>query len=331
MKSPRVFVTRRIPEEGLRMIIEAAEAEVWPEKLPPSREVLLEKIAAVDGLVSLLTDPIDEGVLAAASSLRVVSQMAVGYDNIDISFATSRGIPVGHTPGVLTETAADFAFALLLSGARRIVEGERYVREGNWETWGPTLLMGVDIYKATLGIIGFGRIGQAVARRARGFAMRIIYYDPTVDPEIGRTFGAEACTLEEVLTLSDFISVHTPLNEATYHIIDADALRQMKPSCVLVNTSRGGTVDPVALYDALRGGEIAYAALDVTEPEPIGLDDPLLALENCLIVPHIASSSVQTRNKMAAMAADNLIAGLRGEPLPFCVNPDVYRLTKGEA
>ncbi len=331
MTTPRVFITRKIPEDGLHKMQAAADVEIWPRKLPPSRELVLEKITQIDGLVCLLTDPIDEAVIAAgAGKLRVISQMAVGYDNIDIAAATANRIPVGHTPGVLTETTADFAFTLMLAGARRVVEGARYVREGQWETWGPTLLMGFDIYNGTLGIIGFGRIGQAMARRAAGFNMRVIYYDPSSDPAVGRSLGAESCSLEQVLREADFLSIHTPLTEDTYHMIDADAFRKMKPSCVLVNTSRGGTVDPRALYEALKSGELAYAALDVTEPEPISMEDPLLTLDNCLIVPHIASSTVRTRNLMASMAADNLIAGLQGEPLPNCVNPEVYSEKGGE-
>ena len=331
MTTPRVFITRKIPEDGLQLMQAVADVEVWPHKLPPSRELVLEKIPKIDGLVCLLTDPIDEAVIAAgAPRLRVISQMAVGYDNIDVAAATANMIPVGHTPGVLTETTADFAFTLMLAGARRVVEGAQYVRQGQWETWGPTLLMGFDIYKGTLGIIGFGRIGQAMARRAAGFDMRVLYYDPSTDPEVGRKLGAEPCSLEQVLREADFLSIHTPLNEATYHMIAADAFRLMKKTCVLVNTSRGGTVDPQALYEALNTGELAFAALDVTEPEPILMEDPLLTLDNCLIVPHIASSTVQTRNLMATMAAENLIAGLNRVPLPNCVNPEVYLEKGGE-
>jgi glyoxylate reductase len=326
MARSKVFVTRVLPPAGLARLEAVVEAEVWAEETPPPYDLLLEKVRGVDGLLCLLTDRIDDELMAAAGlGLKVISQMAVGYDNIVIPAATRRGIPVGHTPGVLTETTADFAFTLMLAGARRVVEGEKYVQAGRWKTWGPTLFMGQDVQGATLGILGFGRIGQAVARRARGFEMQVLYYDPGASEEEGRRLNAEKRSFESVLEEADFLSIHTPLTPETHHMIGAAALKRMKPSCVLVNTSRGGTVDPAALYRALRDGEIAYAALDVTEPEPIQPDDPLLSLDNCLIVPHIASSSIATRNKMALMAVANLEAGLAGLPLPHCVNPGVYR------
>jgi glyoxylate reductase len=320
-----VFVTRELPPAGLARLREVTEAEIWAGDTPPPYETLLEKVQGIDGLLCLLTDRIDDELMAVAGSgLKVISQMAVGYDNIDIHAATRRGIPVGNTPDVLTETTADFAFTLMLAAARRVVEGEKYVRAGRWQTWGPTLFMGKDIHDATLGILGFGRIGQALARRARGFDMRVLFYDPGASEELGRSQNAEKRSFGSVLEEADFISIHTPLTPETTHLINAAALRRMKPSSVLINTSRGGTVDPVALFAALQVGDIAYAALDVTEPEPIELDDPLLTLENCLIVPHIASSSIKTRNKMALMAVANLEAGLSGTPLPNCVNPGVY-------
>ncbi len=322
---PKVFVSRIIPNAGLDGIRQVAEAEVWEDELPPPYEVLLEKVRGVDGLVCLLTDRIDGQLMdAAGSQLKVISQMAVGYDNVDIAAATGRGIPVGNTPGVLTDTTADFAFTLMVSAARRVVEGERYVKAGRWKTWGPTLLMGHDIHHATLGIIGLGRIGQGMARRAGGFDMRVLACDPLADPKVAQELGVELRPLDEVLAESDFVSLHVPLTDETHHLIAGRELKVMKPSCVLINTSRGPVVDPVALYDALKNGDIAYAALDVTEPEPISPDDPLLTLDNCLIVPHIASSSLATRSKMASMAAENLAAGLKGERLPNCVNPEVY-------
>jgi len=325
MSKPKVFVSRVIPEDGLEKIEQIADAEIWPEDTPPPYEVLLEKVKGVDGLVCLLTDKIDGNLMdTAGDQIKVISQMAVGFDNVDAAAATERGIPVGNTPGVLTDTTADFAFTLMVSAARRIVEGEKYVKDGRWKTWGPTLLMGHDIHHATIGIIGFGRIGQGMARRASGFDMRILYHDPLVDDEVGRALGAESRSLDEVLAESDFVSVHVPLMPETHHLIGEAELKKMKPSCVLVNSARGPVVDPKALYDALKNGDISYAALDVTEPEPIEMDDPLLTLDNCLIVPHIASSSLATRNKMASMAADNLEAGLKGERLPNCANPEVY-------
>jgi glyoxylate reductase len=320
MKS-KVYVTRQVPEEGITMLRQACQVEVWEGELPVPRDILLQKVRDIDGLYSLLTDRVDQELLDTAPNLRVVSNMAVGYDNIDVTACTARGIPVGHTPGVLTDTTADFAFTLLMTAARRVVEGVDYVRAGRWKTWGPTLFMGADVHGATLGIVGIGRIGQAVARRARGFDMRILYFDPYVsDAGIA---GATSVDLDTLLVESDFVTLHVPLTEMTHHFISRKELNKMKPTAVLVNTSRGGVVDPEALVEALRDEKIAYAALDVTEPEPIPVDHPLLTLPNCIVVPHIASASVATRTKMATIAAENLLAGLQGQPLPHCVNPDV--------
>jgi glyoxylate reductase len=256
--------------------------------------------------------------------LRVISQFAVGFDNIDTKAATARGIPVGNTPGVLTDTTADFAFTLLMAAARRVVEGMDYVRAGKWKTWGPKLLLGQDIHRATLGLIGFGRIGQGMARRASGFDMRVLYYDVYRREDLEKTMGVIYADLDTLFRESDFVSVHTDLNPQTRHMINDDAFAKMKPSAILINSARGPIVDPDALYRALRDGKIAGAGLDVTEPEPLPADSPLVTLPNCLIVPHIASASVHTRGKMAEMAAHNLLAGLRGERLPHCANPEVY-------
>jgi len=326
MPKPQVYVTRVIPEAGMEMIRASSVAEVWERGSPPPYKVLLEKVAGLDGLVCLLTDRIDGALMdAAGDSLRVISQMAVGFDNIDIEAATERGIPVGNTPGVLTDTTADFAFTLLMAAARRIAEGERYVKAGKWKTWGPMLLMGQDIHRATLGLVGLGRIGKGMARRASGFGMRVIYSDPMVDETEAKELGAESYEFDDLLAESDFVSLHVPLTPETTHLMGEKEFKRMKPSAILINTARGPAVDSNALYHALKEGEIAYAALDVTEPEPISLDDPLLTLDNCLIVPHIASSSLATRSRMAVMAAQNLEAGLKGEELPHCVNPEVYR------
>jgi len=323
---PKVFITRRIPEAGLDLIRPIAGIEVWNDELPPPRESLLQKVKGVEGLLTLLTDKIDSQVMnAAGASLKVISQMAVGYDNIDVAAATARKILVGHTPGVLTETTADFTWALLMSAARRIVEGDNYTRGGKWKTWMPTLLLGPDVHRATLGIIGLGRIGQAVAKRAKGFDMRLIYHSAHRYPELEKSLGVEYVALDSLYAESDFISIHAPLNDSTYHLINDAALAKMKPGAILINTARGGVIDPDALYRALRDKKIAYAALDVTEPEPIPLDSSLLTLDNIIIAPHIASASIQTRNKMATMAAENLIAGLKGETLPHCVNPEANR------
>lgn len=313
-RKPNVWVTRLIPEGGLELIRQVCEVEVWMEELPPSREVLLEKVHDRDGLLCLLTDRIDAAVMdAAGPSLKVISNLAVGYDNVDVAAATARGIPVGNTPGVLTETTADMAFALLMAAARRIAEGVDYVRAGRWRTWGPMLLLGYDVHRATLGIVGMGRIGQAVARRAAGFEMRVLYFDPYCDPgKIPPGIEATCCTLDKLLAEADFVSLHVPLTSDTYRLINAERLAQMKPTAVLVNTSRGPVVDTEALYQALASGQIAYAALDVTDPEPLPADHKLLTLPNCLVVPHIASASWATRTRMARMAAENLIAGLRG-------------------
>ncbi len=318
----RVFVTRLLPAIGLDLLRAHCEVRLWEDDLPPPPAVILEEAAHADGILSLLTDAITAEVIARAPRLKVISNLAVGYDNIDIAAATARGIPVGHTPGVLTETTADCAFALLLSAARRLSEGERYVKEGRWRTWSPTALLGYDVHGATLGIIGLGRIGAAVARRARGFDMRVLYYGG--DAAMGDALGARACSLDDVLAESDFISLHVPYKPDTHHLISYEQFARMKPTAILVNTARGSVVDSAALYQALHEGRIAYAALDVTEPEPIPTDHPLLTLDNCLIVPHIASATVATRGKMAQMAAQNLLAGLRGERLPHCANPQVY-------
>jgi lactate dehydrogenase-like 2-hydroxyacid dehydrogenase len=315
---PRVFVARQIPEDGLAPIQAACDARVWEDELPPPRPALLEAVAGCDGVLTLLTDRVDDEFLdAAGGQLKVVSNYAVGYDNIDVAACRRRGVAVGNTPGVLTETTADLAFALLMAAARRLPEGDRYVRDGRWKTWGPLLLLGPDVHGATLGIVGFGRIGQAVARRASGFGMRILYHDlARATPEAEAEHDARFTRLEELLAESDFVTLHVNLTPETRGLINAERLGWMKPTAVLVNTSRGPVIDQRALADALRGGTIAAAALDVTDPEPIPMDDPLVGLDNCLIVPHIASASRATRGKMAEMAAANLLAGVRGEPLP---------------
>ncbi len=318
---PRVFVARRIPEEGLASVREACDADIWPEELPPPRDELLRRIVGCDGVLTLLTDRVDDAFLdAAGPGLRVVSNFAVGFDNIDLAACARRGVAVGNTPGVLTETTADLAWALLMAAARRLPEGDRYVRDGHWKTWGPMLLLGPDVHGATLGIVGFGRIGQAVARRAQGFGMEILYHDVARLPEaVTAPLGATYVPLGELLARSDFISLHVNLTAETRHLINATTLAQMKATAVLVNTSRGPVVDQAALAVALRDGVIWAAGLDVTDPEPITMDDPLVGLDNCLVVPHIASATGATRGKMAAMAAANLIAGVRGQPLPMPV------------
>ncbi len=323
---PRVFVARIIPEDGLRPVAEACDARVWEGDMPAPREELLQAIEGCVGVLTMLTDRVDDEFLdRAGPQLKVVSNFAVGFDNIDVAACTRRGVAVGNTPGVLTETTADLAFALLMAAARRIPEGDRYVRSNQWRTWGPMLLLGADVHGATLGIVGFGRIGQAVARRAHGFGMNVVYHSLTQrSSEVEELFDARYLPLDDLLAQSDFVSLHVNLTAETRHLMNAQRLGWMKPSAVLVNTSRGPVVDPTALFEALRDGVIFAAALDVTDPEPIPFDDPLLTLDNCLVVPHIASASRATRGKMAAMAGANLLAGVRGEWLPTPVNPEVY-------
>jgi glyoxylate reductase len=325
MLKPKVFLTRRILDQGMQLVQDSCTAEVWPDELPPSHKEILTHVQGCDGLLCLLTDRVDVLVMdAAGPGFKVISNHAVGVDNVDVAAATARGLPVGNTPGILTDATADMAFALLLAAARRVVEGDRLVKKGGWKTWGPDFMLGADLRAATLGIIGFGRIGRAMAHRAAGFGMRIVYYDPhPAFPEPG--VEAAPVDLDTLLRESDFISLHTPLTIETRGLMNAMAFSKMKPTAVLVNTSRGPVVDQSALYDALFTKRIFAAALDVTDPEPLPANSPLLTLENCIIVPHIASASWQTRQKMSRMAAENLVAGIKGEPLPNCVNPEVYK------
>lgn len=321
---PKVFVSRIIPDEGLNLVLKACDAEVWQDELPPPREILLDRIRDKVGLLSLLTDKVDAELMDLNPQLRVVSNYAVGFDNIDIPAATRRGLPVGNTPGVLTDTTADFAFTLMMSAARRVVEGSGYVHSGKWKTWGPKLLTGVDIHGATLGLIGFGRIGAAMAKRASGFDMRVLYYDQYRREDLEKSMGVIYADMDTLLRESDFVSIHTDLNAATRHMFNPDAFSKMKSSAILINSARGPIIDHAALYDALSSGKIRAAAVDVTEPEPINPDSPLLTLPNYLVVPHIASATIATRGKMAEMAVNNLIAGVNGERLPTPVNPEVY-------
>ncbi|HEU19641.1 MAG TPA: D-glycerate dehydrogenase [Deltaproteobacteria bacterium] len=325
MATPKVFVSRIIPDAGLSIVICACDTDVWPDELPPPRDAILKKVRGVDGILSLITDRIDGDVMDAAGyRLKIISNYAVGYDNIDVAAATERGIMVANTPGTVTESTADLAFALLMSAARRIGEGIDHIRMGRWKTFKPLELLGKDIHHATLGIIGMGRIGTEVAKRARGFDMEILYYDYRMRREKGKALRATMCTtMDELLARSDFVSLHVPLNEETRHLINADVLAKMKPTAVLVNTTRGPVVDSDALYDALISGRIAYAALDVTDPEPLPPDHKLMSVPNCLIVPHIGSATTATRNKMAVMAAENLVTGAGGSVPRHLVNPDV--------
>lgn len=327
MSGPRVFVARVLPGDALNRLAAQSDMTLWEDPLPPPRETLLREARESDGLLTLLTDRVDQELLAVAPRLRAVSNMAVGFDNIDVPACTARGILVGNTPGVLTDTTADFAFALLMAAARRIVEGDAFTRSGNWKTWDPGLLLGEDVHHATIGIAGMGQIGQAVARRAHGFDMRILYADEIPRPEIEAGTGARRVDMETLLRESDFVTLHVPLTPETRGLIGAPQLAMMKPNAVLINTSRGPVVDQRALANALQQGRPAMAALDVTDPEPIPIDDPLLQLPNVIIAPHIASGSRATREKMAEMAVDNLLAALHGQLPPNCVNPEA--LAKG--
>ncbi|MCX7852301.1 MAG: D-glycerate dehydrogenase [Caldilineales bacterium] len=322
---PRVFVTRRLPEPAMSRLYEAPLVlDLWPEAEPPPYDNLRRRVAGCQGLLCLLTDRIDEGVLdAAGPALRVVSQMAVGVDNIDLAACTRRGIPVGHTPGVLTEATADLAVALMLATARRLVEAANDVKAGRWRTWDPMGWVGPDLHGSTVGIVGLGRIGAAVARRLRGFAVRLLYHNPRPSP-FADEVGATWVPWETLLAASDFLTLHCPYSPATHHLINAAALAQMKPTAILINTARGGVVDQEALLQALRAGQIAAAGLDVTTPEPLPPDHPLLSLPNVVVLPHIGSASLSARRRMAEMAVDNLLAGLAGERLPHCANPEVY-------
>ena len=303
-----IFVTRRLPFDALDRLREAHEVNEWPGDMPPSPDQLRAAVAEAEGLLSLVTDRVDGALLDAAPRLRAIANMAVGTDNIDVEAAAARGIPVGNTPDVLTDATADLAFALLLALARRIVAGAAKVRAGQWRTWEPAGDLGADLAGATLGVVGWGRIGQAVARRAAGFGMEVVH-----------SSRSSGIPLADLLARADFVSLHTPLTPQTRHLIGADALARMKPTALLINTARGGVVDQDALRAALHAGTIAGAALDVTEPEPLPADHPLLDAPNLLVVPHVGSATVHTRAKMAAMAVDNLLAALAGLPMPHQV------------
>lgn len=324
MARAKVYVCRPLPPEALERLRERTEVRMWDQdEIPPPHEVLLREVGEIDGLVSLLTDRIDADLLDRAPRLRVVANVAVGFDNIEVPAATERGIVVTNTPGVLTETVADFTMALLLGTARRLVEADRYTRANRWRSWELMLFLGQDIHGATLGLVGLGRIGGAVARRAHGFGMRILYHDVVRREDLEQELGITYRPFEEVLREADFLSIHVPLMDETRHLIGREQLRMMKASAVLINTSRGPVVDTVALAEALREGQIWGAGLDVFEVEPVPSDHPLLGLENLIVAPHIASASVVTRTKMAVMAVENLLAVLEGRRPSNPVNPEV--------
>jgi glyoxylate reductase len=321
---PKVFVSRRIPAAGLDVILAQCDAEVWPGDVPPSYDLLKEKVAGCHGLVSLLTDRIDVGLLDAAARLKVVSNYAVGFNNIDVPAASARGVCVGNTPGVLTDATADMAFCLLIAAARRLVDGHDYGRAGKWKTWEPMGHLGQDLAGRTLGVVGMGRIGYALARRCRlGWNMRVLYHDVQPSTVAETDLGAHLVDLDTLLAQADFVSIHTDLNDQTRGLFNRDTFRKMKPSAVLVNTARGPVVIEADLIEALKAGTIFAAGLDVTDPEPPVPGSPLYGVPNLIVAPHIASATVGTRNAMADICARNLLAGLRGETLPAWVNPEV--------
>jgi glyoxylate reductase len=323
---PTVFVSRVIPDAGLDRIKAECNAAIWTDPLPPPYEVLRQKAADCDGIVSLLTDKIDAALLDAAPRLRVVSNYAVGFNNVDVPAATARGVAVGNTPGVLTDATADMAFCLLIAAARRLVEGHQYTLSGRWKTWEPLGHLGQDLAGRTLGIVGMGRIGYGLARRCHaGWDMKILYHDVYKSEKAEKDLGARQVDLDTLLRESDFVSLHADLNEKTRGMIAAPELKKMKRTAVLVNSARGPLINQKELYEALRAGTIFAAGLDVTDPEPPARDDPLLTLPNVIIAPHIASATFGTRNAMAEICASNLIAGLRGEKLTAWVNPEVER------
>ncbi|MFC5405467.1 2-hydroxyacid dehydrogenase [Cohnella soli] len=324
---PKVYVTRQIPDEVLAMIRQTCEVRVWSESdVPVPRDVLEREIADVEGLYCLLTDQVDEALLERAPRLKVVSNMAVGYNNIDVEAATRRGIMVTNTPDVLTETTADLTFALLMATARRLLEASEYLRRGAWRTWSPMLLTGQDVFGSTLGIIGMGRIGEAVVRRAKGFNMNVLYCNRTRKPVAEEAYGIRYTDMNELLRQSDFVCVLAPYTPQTHDLIGAAELRQMKPTAVLINTARGGIVNEDALYEALRDGTIWAAGLDVFEREPVVPDHPLLTLPNLVSLPHIGSASVATRIKMASLAANQLIDAMSGHRPAHLVNPSVKEI-----
>ena len=320
----KIFITRsHIIPEAIEYLDGIYDIEVWQQNSPPPRALMLEKAQECDALLTEVTDVIDAELLDSAANLKVVANRAVGLDNIDIPAATRNGILIGNTPGALHESCADFTFGLILALARNIAYGERKIRAGDWKVFDQIPYLGADVHGATLGIIGMGLIGAAVARRARAFDMRIIYHSRTRKPEVEAQLGAEwRDDLDAVLSEADYVSLHMPLTSETEYMIGKRELDMMQPTAFLINTTRGRTLNPRDLHDALTGGGIAGAAIDVTDPEPIPFDDPLLSLDNLLITPHIASASRQTVRRMGQMSADNIIAALQGESMPSCVNPE---------
>jgi len=320
----RIFVTRKIPDAGLDLLKKEFDVEINPYDRVLSKEEILKGLKGKDGLLCLLTDSIDKDVINAEPKLRMIANYAVGYDNIDVQAATERDIPVSNTPGVLTETTAEMAWALLFAVARRIVEGDHFTRTGKFKGWGPFVVLGQDISNKTLGVIGTGKIGTAFALKSKGFAMNVVYVDKKTNILLEREVKAKRVTLSELLTISDYISLHVPLLPSTHHLISKKELQLMKKTAILINTSRGPVVDERALAEALREHRIFGAGLDVYEHEP-KISEKLKKLDNVVLQPHSASATFETRTNMAIIAAKNMIAGLKGKIPPNCINPEVFK------
>lgn len=314
MAKMKVFVTREILPEGLEILRKNFDVDVWTEYAPPSKEIIKERIKDADAILTMLSDKIDAEIINSAPKLKIIAQLAVGYDNIDLKAAKERGIYVTNTPDALTDASADFSFALMMAVSRRVVEADKYVRAGNWKVaWHPSMMLGAPLRGTTLGIIGAGRIGQAMAKRGRGFDMRILYFNRSAKPEFEKECGAKRVELDELLKESDFVSLHVPLNDQTRGLINAEKLALMKKTAYLISNARGPVIEEKALYEALKNHKIAGAALDVFCTEPTPADNPLLELDNIVVAPHISSANTVTRTKMSVMNAEDITAVLMGK------------------
>lgn len=326
MDKPYVYITRRLPEEELAVLKEIANVNMWEkEDTPVPRDILLEEAGKADALLTMLTESVDRELLDASKRLKIVSNMAVGYDNIDVSYATEKGILIGHTPDILTDTTADLTFGLLMATARRMAEASEYVKEGKWTNWAPFLLAGTDVHHKTIGIIGMGRIGEAVAKRASGFEMNILYHNRRRKTDAEKELGARYCSFDELLASSDFVVCMTPFTPETEGMFNRNVFRKMKKTAIFINASRGGVVNESDLYDALREKEIAGAGLDVFCNEPIGSDHPLLSLPNVVALPHIGSATMETRLKMVRLAVENVTGALTGKKDMKIVNKELVK------
>lgn len=318
---PTVFITRKLPDKSIAVLKDQFEVRMWEEEeIPVPKEVLFAEVENAEALFTVVSDPVNEELLSVGKNLKVVANMAVGYDNIDVEAATKKGILVCNTPDVLTETTADLTFGLLLATARRVVESAEFIKQGKWQSWSPFLLAGHDVHHKTIGIYGMGKIGEAVAQRAKGFGMEILYHNRTRKPEAEKVLGAKYCSFEELLELSDFVVAMAPLTNETKHMFNAEVFSKMKSSAIFINSSRGAVVDEEALYQALIHNVIAGAGLDVFEKEPIAQDHPLLSLINVTALPHIGSATIETRMSMIQICVDNIQRILTGKTPRTLVN-----------